>query len=224
MPEKVLGDTARWARLHPDFSHKIWSLDDVLRTAEQSRFAGFSGDELVELIEVCRFPAMKADLGRLVVLHVHGGFWVDLKLVPKRTFLPELLGHDLVLTEHQPTPQVPDTARAGLLNNCFFACQPGSAFVAEVAKFAFSNVRERKHGVWQVTGPKAYMEVTAKRFPDAFSKPHPGLRLLRAGEFYEVLVGFGYGSYNSGGMHWSQRLQHEPVYHGNAPVAEHVAG
>jgi hypothetical protein len=61
-------------------------------------------------IQVCRFPAMQADIGRLLLLYIFGGFCVDLKLFGLRPFLGRLTEYDLVVTEHFHMP----TCRAAL--------------------------------------------------------------------------------------------------------------
>ena len=212
MPIDVTGDTAQWKALHADFQHKIWSIDAVYALASQSKFENIPGQEIVDLIKICRFPAMKADIGRLLILHHFGGFWVDLKLVPKKSFLDDLRHFELVLAEHQKTPEYPDPAKYKLMNNWFFACKPGSPFVAEAISVAINNVRQRIDGVWHVTGPGVFMQVQEKMYPLAFEGHYPDIKLLKADEYMDALVGYGWGSYNKNGMHWSERQKNEPIY------------
>jgi len=212
IPDEVESDASKWKQFHPDFSYKLWTLDEILDLALQCKFGKFSGEEIANLIKICRFPAMKADLARLLILHTSGGVWVDLKLVPKRTFLSELLSHELVLVEHQKTEEYPDPAKFGLLNNWFFACVPHSEFVAEAASLALQNVTDRVPGVWNATGPRVFMRVRERKYPKAFENASPEIRIVRADEYMDVLVGYGWGSYNRDGMHWSERSKREPTY------------
>jgi len=222
MPPRFALNCEQWPSKHAGFSHRLWSIEDACKLSENIRLPDFSSTELVDLINVCRFPAMQADLCRLLILYECGGFWIDLKMIPKRPFLSELVQNKLVLIEHHPTAAYPDPSVRKLLNNSFFGSAPQSVFIKKVAALAFENVRDRKQGVWDVTGPRNFMTVRERLFPDLFDRAsQDGIRLLRAHELYEVLIGFGWGSYNENGLHWFQRMKSESVYLDGAPNSAH---
>ena len=211
LPRDVKSDADRWRSMHPEFEYKFWSARDALESVGDVNF-GLERREILDSVNVCRFPAMQADLIRCLLLHTFGGFWVDLKLTPKSSFLGSMVDNELVLVEHHVTKDFPVPANSELLNNSFFGCQKNSDFIRSVAILAFGNVRKRMHGVWEVTGPRTFISVAQRQYPGFFEVRHPGLLVVRASEFYDNLVRWGWGSYNANGRHWSERMKLEPIY------------
>jgi hypothetical protein len=96
---------SKWALLHPSFTYRLWSLEDVLEAIEHDDALGVRA---LLAMQSLRFPAAKADIARLILLRSSGGFWVDLKLEPRVSFLDPLVDFDLVLTEHFPQYHRPE--------------------------------------------------------------------------------------------------------------------
>jgi mannosyltransferase OCH1-like enzyme len=191
----------------------LWTLEDVYSGLQSiDVIAGLRTFEIIEAIRVCRIPSMQADLIRLVLLYEFGGIWIDLKLVPLKTFLQNIIENELVLVEHHKTKEYPEPWRFNLLINGFFGCEPRSLFIEEVLKLAVNNVKNRKHGVWDVTGPRVFMTVLDKLYPNSFQRTYPGFLLIRNFQFFDVNVGWGWSTYNKNGLHWSERMKREPIY------------
>ncbi len=213
VPWDVKDNSSCWKDLHPDFSHCIWTLPDLLKA--------LPGDEascLEKVLPVCRFESMKADLARLFLLHHQGGFWTDLKLRPLCRFLDRHVGDDLLLIEHFQSEFIPDPA--GVLVNGFFGCCPKNPFIGECLKRALANVGKRlATTIWEVTGPKLFMDTRdeAERSGQAIKG-----QILPSAAVWGRLIEIGSGGFSANDDHWSIREQRETMYLDTADRAEAV--
>lgn len=200
LPDDVARHSDAWRSLHPNFSYKMWSLEDVLSTlARHDLF------HVNQVIVSCRIPAMQADIARLAILLIQGGFWADLKLSPRSAFLNELTDFRLVVTEHFPKENLPDPN--GFLLNSFLGAEPAHPVIADALNRVVRNVRERQQGsIFYITG--------STNLKDALAA-HPGevgSHMLPHQTTWNVLFDVGGASYNENGMHWSVRETREPLY------------
>jgi len=203
LPEDSAQNVQQWRASHADFAHRLWSLDELEHALPEHLRPTFR-----RVITPVRLPAMQADVARLFILAAFGGIWIDLKLIPRRRFLDQLMRYKLVLIEHFPAPKGVDPT--GSLTNSFIASEPGHEFVLHCLEIVVAKVERRCNGdVWMITGPGALMaarnELTASgRFSDA--------HVLRHQLVWNDLLTLRSASYNSYGRHWSRRQKAEPLY------------
>ncbi len=197
IPDDVLQNFQAWRTMHRTHVQRLWSLPEVTALCyKQNR------PEVAGAIEACRFPSMQADIARLLLLEAFGGYWIDLKLYPLRSFLDDLTGNDLVLTEHFAKPDLPDPS--AYLSNSFIGAVPAHPVISRVLKAVCENVNRRMGGsIYGVTGATNLMAAvegvesyTRLGFRDAWG----GLFEIRG------------GSYNGPDMHWSVREGLESPY------------
>ena len=203
LPWRVRRNARRWARLHPDFQYTMWDLNSAAECGNDV-MPGFGA-----ALRSLRFPASQADLARLASLLRYGGFWADLKVAPLRPFLTELVGNDLVLTEHHPTSEHPISN--GYLNNSFLGASANNPLIARCLERALHNVDRRwPPSVFEMTGPRVLMNVREEMLNE------PGglgdVEVLEQSRTWGVLIDNRSNSYNRGGMHWSERQHVESIF------------
>ncbi len=196
----------KWRELHPTFLYRRWQLDDIVCLAgDEEKF----GARTQTALAVLRFPAAQADVARLFLLYYFGGFYVDLKLDPKRDFLRELLEFELVLTEHFPKQNLP--VPNGFLINSFIGAKPNSEYIGRVLDRVLCNVEARqKSSIFDITGPINFGAIRAQMTAAARSLGY--FKMLKHEETWEILFSVAGAPYNDDGMHWSVRGATESVY------------
>ncbi len=200
VPADVEPQCALWRDMHEGFAYKCWKLSEVL---EFCRSNGL--EDTGRAIRLCRLPAMQADLARLALLSVQGGFWVDLKLFPRVPFLRELLNFDLILIEHFPKDDFPDPT--DFLINSLIGCRPGSATIQRAMEIATQNVLEKKPGnVFHLTGPTVLQAAFHESIFQGKANENE-IKLLRFRETWDRLFSIGSSSYNDGARHWTARQE-----------------
>ena len=202
VPKDIQHNVGRWAELHPGLNHRLWRLKDLEHTLES-----IAGLPVLEAVRVCRFPTMQSNIVRLSLLYEYGGFWSDLKNLPRRRFLEELLNEELILVEHQPMPvPKPD----GYLTNSFMGAVAHHPFVFACLAEAVAGVTRRDTGgsVSTVTGLVMVNRVLWRKVQGGQGPAH---RLLRRPEAWADFMKRTAASYQSGGRHWSLRKS-EPLY------------
>ena len=199
IPADIERNIKRWDELKSSADHRIWSLDDFASIAE------IEGLPIWGAINACRFPTMQANIARLALVYIHGGFWSDLKNLPQRRFLDEISDCEMVLCEHQPSPQRPP----GYLTNSFFGASVKHPFIFDCLKEAVSGVMRREEGnLSYITG--LVMMNRLKRNKE-LSEVMPSYRLLTRDDAWFHFMRRTSGSYNFGDAHWSKR-KGEPLY------------
>ncbi|MCF3946300.1 hypothetical protein AiwAL_07320 [Acidiphilium sp. AL] len=200
LPADVAANCLAWRLLHPNFGYKLWRLGEVARLARLQDRA-----DVCAAITACRFPAMQADIARLFLLEMDGGFWVDLKLHPLMPFLDRLIFDDLVVTEHFPKDNLQEPN--GFLINSFIGARPYHPCISAALDGAVRNVRRRMAGsIFYVTGSPVLMEAIGA-VPDRGK-----YRMLDHQSVWDHLFEIRGGSYNEGGLHWSQRQERESAF------------
>jgi len=151
---------------------------------------------------------VQADLARLYLLHHRGGFWVDLRLRPLRSFLGDYCQGDLLLVEHFASEFIPQPAEVFI--NSLFGCRQGDPFIRQCLQRASRNVAQRMSStVWEVTGPKVLMDTRDALMARGLDI---GATILPSAQVWGRLVQIGSGSYANGPRHWSAREQNKPMY------------
>ena len=196
----------KWRSLYPNYLYRLWSIEEVLAVADDDRVMGARARTAIQSL---RFPAAQADLARLLLLRVFGGFWVDLRLVPSSPFLTPLLDFDLVLTEHFPQKHRPEPN--GFLSNSFIGADRYTQFIDRVLEKVLRNVEQRiQSSIFDITGPMNLMKVKGEmaNLPEAIGR----YTVLAYTEAWAKCFRFGEAPYNDNGMHWSARERNEPIY------------
>lgn len=207
LPDDVAGNSMAWQELHREFDYRLWRLDEVMRLARMN-----DRSDVCAAIAACRFPAMQADIARLFLLEMDGGFWVDLKLHPLTPFLDRLVADNLVTVEHFPKDNLPEPN--GFLINSFIGARPYHPCISTALNAAVRNVRSRMTGsIFYVTGAPVLMAAIAT------SPNQDGYRMLDHEEAWGRLFEIRGGSYNDNGMHWSLRQEQESAYNADAATA-----
>jgi len=204
LPANVVDYISEWRRLHPDFNHVLWTIDDVLGALPRD-----ASSSLREALEVCRFEAMKSDLTRLFLLYHKGGFWIDLKVKPLQRWLHRYIREDLLLIEHFVSEFIPNPKN--VLMNCLFGCAPRNQFIGQCLELALSNIRNRVSStVWAISGPKVLMD--ARQAFQLQQRRDIKAHILSSQDVWDRLIQNGLGSYNKPDQHWSVREQKETMY------------
>ena len=99
IPERFQEFVSSWKTLHPDYTFMFWTDEDNLSLIQREY------PDLLDIYESIPTPVMKCDFARYVILHHHGGFYVDLDVMCYKPLsdLPIEDSHELVLTEEHPT-------------------------------------------------------------------------------------------------------------------------
>lgn len=204
IPDDVLPQINAWKTLHPDYNHKVWTIDEVAASLPDSR-----SERMLKAVKLARFEAMKADIIRLYLLSEFGGFWSDLKVVPRRRWLDEYRSKDLVLVEHFPFAQLPNPA--GVLTNNLIGAKAKNAFIDACIDRVHRNIDARlSTSVWHVAGIKVYMEVYSE-----WQRRHGSsmnTEVLKSESVWGHIVDIGSGSYSADIRHWSVREKNESIY------------
>ncbi len=200
IPSDVRTNLTSWQIKEPNYTQKIWSLEEITKLCEAQNMP-----EAIHAIRLCRFPAMQADIARLIILNLFGGFWVDLKLRSERRFLDRFSDHDLVLTEHFTKQDLPNPN--GRLSNSFIGAAKDNSVIMTTKHLVLANIDRRMAGsIYHITGA-TNLEISLARTIDRglyFMIPHQTA--------WDYLFTMHPGSYNADGMHWSQREQRESPY------------
>lgn len=187
-----------WMEHHPGYRYRMWGLQEFLRLCLRESRA-----DVADTVLACRFPAMQADIARLLILKTFGGFWADLKMIPLQPFLESLREHELVLAEHF----IKEGWHPGLPCSAFLGAQSGHDFFDAALDLAMRRVAERTPQTFRVAGPAALEE--------CLSDPrYRHLHILPQSETWGKLFDVGSGSYNHGqdSLHWSRRELRESPY------------
>ncbi len=191
LPDAVGKHRATWAAQHPSFDCRLWTQADILRLSRAR-----NASSVADAIEIAKFPAMKADIARLWLIYEFGGFWVDLKLSARTSFLNDMRSHHVVLAEHFPNASLPEPN--GFLINSFLAAPGGSPFFARCIDIATHNVVNRIAGsIFKNVGSGVLMQVIDETSCPVHVMPHT--------QTWGILFDVGGAPYNHGGLHWSQR-------------------
>jgi Glycosyltransferase sugar-binding region containing DXD motif len=146
-PEGVFNLIQTWRCENPEFKHSLWS-DSSAR-----RFIGEQfGPQARACFDACLYPAMRADVFRVAVLFVWGGFYIDADEGCAESIAPlEDLAGEVIL--HYVTKRRGGQAK-DRIGNAFMAARPGARFLGRLLTEIFSAIiRRESKNLWLVTGP-----------------------------------------------------------------------
>jgi len=193
LPDDSKDNLGSWRRGEHSHIQRLWTLNEILKMCLTTK-----RPEVAQAIRDSNFPSMQADISRLFVLYTIGGYWIDLKLRLLQPFLDCLAENDLVLTEHFAKPDLPDPT--GHISNSFIGASPGHPVIGRALEMVSANVARRMGGsIYHVTGATNLMNAVAE------AGDLPRYRLLAHKEAWDGFFNICGGSYNTAGMHWTQR-------------------
>jgi hypothetical protein len=119
---------ASWRELHPDWAYELWTDEDLLALAE-AHYPTF-----VPLMREA-LGVIKADVGRLLVLHRHGGLYADLDYIALRPMDELVSGGEVFVS----------VAADGYAHNALLAAVPGNEFIMAAARAALARWKTARH-------------------------------------------------------------------------------
>lgn len=185
-----------WQDENPSWEYKLWtdsSIVDLIR----ERY-----DETVErAYRAGRYPAMRADLGRYLVLSEFGGIYADADLKCLRSI------EDVVDTS---VDFVVFRGMNGVWRNDFLGACHGSTIVKDFVRLSVENIEARRfpENLWLVTGPGMTTPVLDEALAGGLSAQKFEFLQLRNNlfSFNNEL------EYRSGDLHWSEAQKKESIY------------
>jgi len=166
VPERWQPLRASWRRHHPRWEHRFWT-DADLRRLVADHYPGF-----LRAYDAYEHPICRVDAARYLLLHRHGGVYVDLDFEALRPIDPLLAAGGVLFGEepasHRALPIVqrrPVPLRR-LVCNAFIASEPAHPFWAHLLARIAARAHERDP--LEATGPFLLSEsVEAWRGPAA---------------------------------------------------------
>jgi mannosyltransferase OCH1-like enzyme len=152
-PPPAFADLTRtWRGLNPGWAWRLWT------DADNREFVAREYPDLLALYDAYPFPIQRVDMVRYLILHRHGGLFVDLDFEALRPIEP-FLGADAVFgCEPDENCRAPGQAR--IVSNAFMACAPEhpllNAVVAALPGAMQSAVDQRlgrNAAILESTGP-----------------------------------------------------------------------
>lgn len=86
IPEHLTDYIESWQRVHPDWSHRLWTDGDLDWLTNQTLF-----DRVDEIVGPAEVGQLRSDIARLEILARHGGVYIDCDMEARKPFDP-LLG------------------------------------------------------------------------------------------------------------------------------------
>ncbi|MGE0702631.1 MAG: glycosyltransferase family 32 protein, partial [Vicinamibacterales bacterium] len=147
---------ATWRNHHPDWELRLWT------DADNERLVRDHYPELAAQYASCPYGIQRADFARYLILHRHGGVYVDLDMDCLRPVDSLLEGRTCVLTE-EPAIHAAWIGRTRMVSNGFIAASPGHPFMERVLDLLkVRNLRITSHAeVLTSTGPVMLGEALA---------------------------------------------------------------
>lgn len=145
-----------WRRHHPHWTHRLWTDEDNQRLVDEHY------PDLSAQYAACRHGIQRADIARCLILHRHGGVYVDLDVECLRP-LDGLISGGTCVTVAEPPQHAAWMGQPTTISNAFLAASPGHPLLAAAI--------ERLHGrgmdarlpadVLRTTGPVLLTEALA---------------------------------------------------------------
>jgi len=202
---EIIANAKSWTSFHPDYEYKRWNLQEIRTLAQEF------DPRILSAIDVCAFPAMKADIARLMIIYLHGGVYVDLKLRCLAPLIDGFRDCKLVLVEHFKM-DVP-YRRDKYLSNGFIIAERRHEFIRRALGDCVRNVEARiGTGVWNTTGAMVLMRLQDEFLPGEYGRLENGVGVMRESDAYGKLFAARGEGYNKPGRHWHEREKVESIY------------
>jgi mannosyltransferase OCH1-like enzyme len=139
-----------WRRHHPQWQWRLWT------DADNRNFVADRFPTMLSLYDSYSHPIQRVDMARYLILHVHGGVFVDLDFEALRPLDPHL-SSDCVFGA-EPAENCAAHGMAEIISNAFMAVRPGHpCMLAVIAALpeAFRRAQglERNRAILETTGP-----------------------------------------------------------------------
>jgi mannosyltransferase OCH1-like enzyme len=144
LPPLMQRNLDRLKRLNPEFMFHLYTDSGCLQFI-QNHFT----PDVAEAFQALRPGAYKADLWRLCILYIHGGYYMDIKLSPLKNF--RLI--ELSENEHYVLDR-PDHSLH--IYNALMVCKANNPFLFQCIRQIVKNVQTKYYGEWCLspTGPE----------------------------------------------------------------------
>jgi mannosyltransferase OCH1-like enzyme len=197
-PASVRPLLATWSELNRGWNYRLWNDESIIDFIEAQHF----GASVRGAYEACRFPAMRADLARYILLWKLGGVYADADLTCLRPL------HEVVDTE---ASLVIFRGWNGAWRNDFMAAAPGCLVLEEFISKAVSNISARfsPHNLWLVTGPG----MTTPIVQNVLANDSIRIQTFEFNEVKGKILTFNQDlDYRQGDKHWSLAQRTEGIY------------
>jgi mannosyltransferase OCH1-like enzyme len=139
-----------WRRHHPGWQWRLWTDED------NRAFVADRCPAMLALYDNYPHSIQRVDMVRYLILHVHGGFFVDLDFEALRPLDPHLAS-DCVLGA-EPAENCAAHGMAEIISNAFMAARPGHPFLQAVIgalpeAFRQAQALDRNRAILETTGP-----------------------------------------------------------------------
>jgi mannosyltransferase OCH1-like enzyme len=197
-PSEVKSLMVSWRALNPEWTYRLWSDG----TIEDLIAKGF-GPRVLEAFRDCKFPAMRADISRYLVLYQYGGVYADADL---KCLKPLSCAIDL------SSSMFVFRARIAAWRNDLMACTQGFPLMKRMIDQAVENVLSKSsQNLWAVTGPGMTTPLITESIEAGEAIQH-----LQFHEVRNLIVQFNNDLvYRSHGKHWAEAQKKESIYRSN---------
>lgn len=178
MPSHLREYVATWTRIHPGWTHRIWTDDDLDWLKNQDLY------DFAEAITRSH-GQFRADVARYEILYRHGGIWVDCDFEAVAPIDELLLGVDCFAAWETDDVWV---------GNAILGSVPGHLFLAELIEGLSANVKAHRGARPTVLSGPQYLTPVAKRhdieiFASEMFYPYRYDQLDRDGEDFPAAYG-----------------------------------
>jgi mannosyltransferase OCH1-like enzyme len=173
----------RLKQLNPEFTFHIYTDTGCLQFIQKH----FTSD-VAEAFQALLPGAYKADLWRLCILYIHGGYYMDIKLSPLKKFRLIELSEDEHYVLDRPTHSLH-------IYNALMVCKANNPFLFQCIRQIVKNVQNKYYGpsILSPTGPDLLGRIAASyklnidlvypvAYPDHIM--HKGLLILKNYDYY----------------------------------------
>lgn len=150
LPESFARLAETWRRHHPEWQWRLWT-DADNRAFVTERFPA-----MLALYDGYPHPIQRVDMVRYLILHAHGGLFVDLDFEALGPLDPHLLSDCVFGAE--PAENSAAHGMAEIVSNAFMAARPGHPLLHTViaglpASFSAALGLDRNRSILETTGP-----------------------------------------------------------------------
>ena len=141
-----------WRRHHPEWQWRLWT------DADNRAFVTEHFPDMLALYDGYPHPIQRVDMVRYLILHTHGGLFVDLDFEALRPLDPHLASGCVFGAE--PAENCAAHGMAEIVSNAFMAARPGHPLLRAViaslpAAFSAAQAHglDRNRAILEATGP-----------------------------------------------------------------------
>lgn len=185
-----------WQALNPGWDYRLWSDDSILQLIKD-----FYNEDTEAAFNACKFPAMRADLGRYLALFKFGGVYADADLTCVRP-LDEFINQDASVVFFRGFNKV--------WRNDFMGVSKEHPIVERFIHDAVDNISNRRFpdNLWRVAGPGMTTPIILEEMENGLSAQTFEFLELKGShiQFNNEL------DYRAGDAHWSVAQKSEAIY------------